>query len=97
MDTIPNPPSYESFIPRFLTYVPGRTVRRGFPGFKTHTQINHAKNAITNAMHEYGYVASSPHRMAIWEFDFSTNTWKLLYDIAPHTLIKNLPWKVKND
>jgi hypothetical protein len=90
---IPTPPPYEVFVPRYLSYVPGRgRYRAKYQGFKQHANIGHAKLAINQALSSYGYNGSA-HRMAIWEFDFVTKQWVLLYDIAPGTLIKNLPWK----
>ena len=92
MSNLPEPPPYEEIIPRFLTYVPGRGRYGKRAGFKQHTGLGHAKNAINNALSGYGYHGAG-NAMAIWEFDFSTNTWKLLYDIAPNTLQRNLPWR----
>lgn len=92
-ETTPNPPPYEIFVPKYLTYVPGRDAWRKYPGFKQHRMLNHAKNAINNALSQYGWRKTSPHRMKIWEFNFSTNEWDLLYDIAPGTPISELPWR----
>jgi hypothetical protein len=92
MESIPSLPPYQEFIPRFLSYVPGRRVFRKFPGFKQHTNIGHAKNAILNATSGYP-TAATRHRMAIWEFDFSTHTWNIVYDIPAGTRVDNLPWR----
>lgn len=91
---LPEPPPYETYVPKFLTYVPGRGRYSKFAGFKQHRGIGHAKLAINQALYNYGYQGSA-HRMAIWQFNFETRNWDLLYDIAPHTKIENLPWKVK--
>jgi len=90
---LPTPPPYEAYVPKYLTYVPGRhPYRAKNRGFKTHAIIGHAKLAINQALSNYGY-SGSAHRMGIWEFNFETRQWDLLYDIAPGTLIKNLPWR----
>jgi hypothetical protein len=92
-NVIPELPPYQMFIPKFLTYVPGRNIySRKYQGFKQHQRIGDAKNAINQALSNYGY-SGSAHRMGIWEFNFSTNEWVLLYDIAPGTLIRDLPWR----
>ena len=93
MSNLPEPPAAHHFFPRFLTHVPGRTVRRGFPGFKTHTGLNHAKNAIAAAISQYSYRAGSAHTMRIWEYDIPTASWVLLYTIEPGTLARDLPWR----
>jgi hypothetical protein len=90
---LPAPPPYEEFVPKYLTYVPGRNIyQRRHKGFKQHKNIGHAKLAINQALYNYGYNGSA-HRMGIWEFNFETKQWDLLYDIAPGTLIRNLPWR----
>lgn len=92
MAKIPELPPYQEFIPRYLSYVPGRRVFRKFPGFKQHTNIGHAKNAILNATSGYGH-AKTRHTMAIWEFDFSTHRWTMLYHIPEGTMVSDLPWR----
>lgn len=90
---IPELPPYQHFVPRFLTYVPGRDIySRKYSGFKQHKRIGDAKNAINQALSSYGN-RQSGHRMGIWEFNFSTNEWDLLYDIAPGTKVHELPWR----
>jgi len=91
-DTVPNPPPYETFVPKFLTYVPGRGRYSKYAGFKQHKSIGHAKNAINQALSNYGHYGAG-NALAIWEFNFETREWDLLYHIAPGTLIRNLPWK----
>lgn len=92
---IPDLPPFESFIPKYMSYVPGRgRWKAKYRGFKPHSGLNHAKNAISNALYSYGMQGSS-HRMMIWEFDFTNLSWNLLYDIAPHTLLRDLPWRKK--
>lgn len=90
---LPTPPAYQEFVPKYLTYVPGRNIyQRRNPGFKQHKNIGHAKLAINQALSTYNGAA---HRMGIWEFNFETRQWDLLYDIAPGTLIRNLPWRTE--
>lgn len=89
---IPELPPYQMFIPKFLTYVPGRDVSRKYRGFKQHGRIGDAKNAINQALSNYGYRGSG-HRMGIWEFNFSTNEWVQLYDIPAGTRASELPWR----
>lgn len=92
-NVVPELPPYQMFIPKFLTYVPGRNIyARKYPGFKQHNSIGAAKNAINQALSNYGWHGGA-HRMGIWEFNFSTNEWDLLYDIAPNTSRNELPWR----
>lgn len=91
---LPETPPYETFVPKYLSYVPGRGRYSKFAGFKQHKNIGHAKLAINQAL--YNYRGRSTHRMGIWEFNFETHNWDLLFDIAPGTLISNLPWKKEN-
>lgn len=92
-NTIPELPPYHTFIPKFLTYVAGRNIyQRKYSGFKQHKRIGDAKNAINQALSSYGHQGSA-HRMGIWEFNFATNQWDLLYDIAPGTKRSELPWR----
>jgi hypothetical protein len=93
--SLPEPPPHEIFIPRFLTYVPGRGRYSKYAGFKQHKSIGHAKLAINQALYNYGRNGST-HTMAIWEFNFEDHKWELLYSIKPGTLISTLPWKKEN-
>jgi hypothetical protein len=93
MDTLPELPPYQNFVPKYLSYVPGRSIRAKYRGFKQHSGLGHAKSAIVNALIGYSYNRRTPHRMAIWEFNFSTHEWDLLYDIPAGTRDVDLPWR----
>lgn len=89
---LPEPKPFDEIIPLFLSYVPGRstgnTTKLG-RGFKLHNQINHAKNAVSNAV---TYSQGAPHDMGIWELNMQAQEWQLLYHIKQGTRREDFPW-----
>lgn len=73
--------------PTILSYVPGRPYGSKW---KFHKNIGHAKLAISNALQTYPRTGGRV-------YEWNGTEWDLLYDIADHTRVADLPWRAERE